>query len=93
MARKMKSRTAVRPSPAQLQAGTYQVVFPIDDQDMPVGQLKEAARELVSAAADDYGLRRVGSVQTVLTHGTAPFLTAQVAVQWAGSQPVIRGWL
>lgn len=74
-------------------AGTYQVVFPIDDQDMSVGRLKDEARGLVSASADEYGLRRTGPVQFVITNGKAPFLTAQVAVQWAGKQPVIRGWL
>lgn len=93
MATKAKKRAAARPAPEGLTHGTYQVVFPVDDQDLPVGQLKAEARELVSAAADDYGLRRVGPVQTVMTHGSAPFLTAQVEVQWPGSQPVIRGWL
>ena len=73
--------------------GEYSVIFPVQDKDMPVGELKAEARQLVAAAADDYGLRRVGPVQAALTHGQNPLVQAKVAVQWAGSQPVIRGWL
>lgn len=74
-------------------AGEYSVTFPVDDKDMSMGELKAEAKQLVAAAADGYGLRRTSPVQVEISHGEHPLVQAKVAVQWAGSQPVIRGWL
>jgi len=74
-------------------AGEYSVTFPVEDKDMSMGELKAEAKQLVAAAADDYGLRRISPVQVEVSHGEHPLVQAKVAVQWAGSQPVIRGYL
>lgn len=74
-----------------VRSGVYQVVFPVDDLERSVGELKEEARDRTRAAADSVGLIRTGKVQVDVTRGVAPMVTAQVRVRWTGRQPVISG--
>ena len=73
-------------------AGTFTVLFPIDDADMKLGELKDEARDRTTAAADEAGLIRTSPVQIEVNQQTR-LISTKVQVKWHGAQPVIRGYV
>lgn len=76
----------------QVTAGTFTVLFPIEDPDMKQGELKAEAKERTIQATDDVGLVRTSPVRVELDREKR-LISTIVQVKWAGKQPVIRGYV
>ena len=72
--------------------GTFTVLFPIDDDEMILRDLKAEAKERTTAATDEAGLTRTSPVQIEVNQQNR-LISTKVQVKWTGAQPVIRGYV
>ena len=72
--------------------GTFTVLFPIDDDEMILRDLKAEAKDRTIAALTEAGLIRTSPVQIEANQETR-LISTKVQVKWTGAQPVIRGYV